>query len=79
MWYCPIGFVVTLVLGFFISFVENMVSGRKEEFKDPNLFFPMVAKRMRRKQRELYPNIMTQKDNIQIDCSSHSDRSSTIL
>ncbi|XP_043479818.1 putative sodium-dependent multivitamin transporter [Leptopilina heterotoma] len=79
MWYCPIGFVIAIVIGFFISFVENMVSGRKEEYKDPNLFFPMVAKRLRRKQRKLYPNIMTQKDNIQIDSSSHSDRSSTIL
>lgn len=52
MWYCPLGFVITFVIGLFLSFCLNRMLKKPKVELDLNLYFPLVAKRIRRKRRE---------------------------
>ncbi|XP_051176176.1 putative sodium-dependent multivitamin transporter isoform X4 [Leptopilina boulardi] len=77
MWYSPIGFIVAFVIGLFISWLENIVRKEPKELKDPDLFFPVIAKCMRRKRRLSAYNI-SQKYNVGID-TNLPEKCSTIF
>lgn len=53
MWYTPLGFLLTMILGFVISagykkFTKNSIIG-----PDPDLMTPFVAARMRKRREDL--------------------------
>lgn len=48
MWYSPIGFIITLVLGLVVSYFGRLVLKERRRHLDPDLFFPIVGKRLRR-------------------------------
>ncbi|XP_031830052.1 putative sodium-dependent multivitamin transporter [Nomia melanderi] len=50
MWYCPLGFVMTFVLGLLLSYFLNMLHKRQKAELDPNLYFPIIGNRIRRRQ-----------------------------
>nr|XP_012135725.1 PREDICTED: putative sodium-dependent multivitamin transporter isoform X2 [Megachile rotundata]XP_012135726.1 PREDICTED: putative sodium-dependent multivitamin transporter isoform X2 [Megachile rotundata]XP_012135728.1 PREDICTED: putative sodium-dependent multivitamin transporter isoform X2 [Megachile rotundata]XP_012135729.1 PREDICTED: putative sodium-dependent multivitamin transporter isoform X2 [Megachile rotundata] len=52
MWYSPLGFVITFVIGLFLSFCLNHMLKKPKVELDLNLYFPVVANRIRRKRRE---------------------------
>lgn len=80
MWYCPIGFAITFVIGLLVSWIGIIVCGRDDEVKDPDLFFPVIANRMRKReiQEPLSPYEMSRKYEFSAD-SIKSDKSSTKL
>ncbi|XP_033222167.1 putative sodium-dependent multivitamin transporter [Belonocnema kinseyi] len=79
MWYCPIGFAITFVIGLLVSWIGIMMCGR-DDAKDPDLFFPVIANRMRNReiQEPLSPYEMSRKYEFSVD-SNKSDKSSTKL
>ena len=52
MWYCPLGFVITFVIGLLVSWITNLVGKEDKEMKNPDLFFPVIGNRMRRSRRQ---------------------------
>ncbi|XP_012235172.2 putative sodium-dependent multivitamin transporter [Linepithema humile] len=51
MWYCPLGFLITFILGLFISSLSRLlIKGQSKEL-DLNLFFPLIARRIRYRRR----------------------------
>lgn len=53
MWYAPLGFLITFFFGLFISGLCRLVFKNQNDKLDPNLFFPVIARRIRyRQQRE---------------------------
>ncbi|KAG7212483.1 hypothetical protein KM043_012796 [Ampulex compressa] len=51
MWYSPLGFVITFGIGFLVSNVSRIVFGKRQADLDPNLFFPIIGNRIRRRRR----------------------------
>ncbi|XP_014469743.1 PREDICTED: putative sodium-dependent multivitamin transporter isoform X2 [Dinoponera quadriceps] len=51
MWYCPLGFVLTFVLGLIVSNLIHLFKKDQKDDLDPDLFFPIVARRIRYRQR----------------------------
>lgn len=64
MWYCPLGFVLTFVIGLLLSVCLNHMFKKPKVELDVNLFFPLVGERIRRKrERILESNDDVPKDN----------------
>jgi len=55
MWYSLIGFLLTFVLGLLISNLSRLFIKNQNEL-DTNLFFPVIARRIRYKQRNNIQN-----------------------
>ncbi|CAL7942190.1 unnamed protein product [Xylocopa violacea] len=53
MWYCPLGFLMTFIIGLFLSFCLRRIFKKQKVELDPDLFFPITAKRIRRRRRQL--------------------------
>ncbi|XP_043283568.1 putative sodium-dependent multivitamin transporter [Venturia canescens] len=53
MWYTPIGFLCTIVLGFALSVLIRKLSKNTIVEPEPDLFTPIVAARMRRRREDL--------------------------
>lgn len=49
MWYGPLGFLITVIVGLLVSNVIQHVFKQPQSELDPNLFFPIIARRMRAK------------------------------
>ncbi|CAK9825345.1 Putative sodium-dependent multivitamin transporter [Anthophora retusa] len=47
MWYCPLGSVVSFVVGYIASWISNLILGEKVQELDPDFFTPILASRMR--------------------------------
>ena len=59
MWYCPLGFVLTFVIGLLLSYCWKLLFKEPKVELDPNLFFPIIGNRIRRRHR----NILEANDN----------------
>lgn len=46
MWYAPLGVLITLFLGWFVSNLSQWIGWDSQPHLDPDLFFPFVAKRI---------------------------------
>jgi len=46
MWYAPLGFLITFILGLFISGLFRLFIKDQNDKLDPNLFFPVIARRI---------------------------------
>lgn len=49
MWYSPMGLTITLVVGYLMSVIFNLLSTGRRIEPDPSLFTPLVARRIRRR------------------------------
>ncbi|KAL6430735.1 hypothetical protein ACFW04_006943 [Cataglyphis niger] len=57
MWYAPLGFLITFFFGLFISSLCRLFFKNQNDNLDPNLFFPVIARRIRyRRQRKAENN-----------------------
>lgn len=52
MWYSVIGFFMTFLLGLLVSALSRAISKRPIANLDENLFFPVIARRIRSRQRD---------------------------
>ncbi|XP_076633503.1 putative sodium-dependent multivitamin transporter [Colletes latitarsis] len=50
MWYCPLGSVISFSVGWISSWILNIVFGEESKELDPDLFTPIVASKMRKRQ-----------------------------
>ncbi|EZA62320.1 hypothetical protein DMN91_010630 [Ooceraea biroi] len=50
MWYSVLGFLITFILGLLVSMLSRAINKKQTVDLDPNLFFPVIARRMRSKQ-----------------------------
>ncbi|XP_029178699.1 uncharacterized protein LOC114946402 [Nylanderia fulva] len=46
MWYAPLGFLITFILGLIISGLSRLFIKNQNNKLDPNLFFPVIARRI---------------------------------
>ncbi|XP_076242296.1 putative sodium-dependent multivitamin transporter [Calliopsis andreniformis] len=53
MWYCPLGMVVTLVVGSLVSLATNRIFRKDTRELDPDLFIPMLAARIKRRRENV--------------------------
>lgn len=53
MWYCPLGFLMTFIIGLFLSFCLKQMFKKQKIELDLNLFFPIIAKRIHRRQMQI--------------------------
>ncbi|XP_046736678.1 putative sodium-dependent multivitamin transporter [Diprion similis] len=53
MWYAPLGFIVSVVIGLAVSTLIGLLSKKTPREIDPDLFTPLVAKRVRRRRVNL--------------------------
>lgn len=51
MWYAPLGFLITFILGLIISGLSRLFIKNQNNKLDPNLFFPVIARRIRYRRR----------------------------
>lgn len=56
MWYCPLGFLTTFVIGLLLSFGFKRIFNEQKVEPDPNLYFPVIANRIRRRIEENQPS-----------------------
>lgn len=49
MWYAPLGFLITVIVGLIVSNIVRCTFKRTRKELDPNLFFPIIGKRLRNK------------------------------
>ncbi|KAF7410553.1 hypothetical protein HZH68_004934 [Vespula germanica] len=61
MWYAPLGFLITVIVGLLVSNVVRCMFRRTQKELDPNLFFPVIGKRLRKKQ------------SLRIECSEFTE------
>ncbi|EFN89062.1 putative sodium-dependent multivitamin transporter [Harpegnathos saltator] len=47
MWYCPLGFLITFVVGLVVSNLFHLCNKNQNDDLDLKLFFPLVARRIR--------------------------------
>ncbi|KAG5308544.1 SC5A8 protein, partial [Pseudoatta argentina] len=47
MWYSPLGFLITFILGLIISNISRLFFKKQNDELDTNLFFPVLARRIR--------------------------------
>ncbi|OXU26138.1 hypothetical protein TSAR_003324 [Trichomalopsis sarcophagae] len=62
IWYSAIGFVITMFIGIVISYLTRAMCKKEDDELDPDLFFPFIAKRMRKRmqfQAEMETNLTT--------------------
>ncbi|XP_011881261.1 PREDICTED: putative sodium-dependent multivitamin transporter isoform X2 [Vollenhovia emeryi] len=50
MWYSPIGFLITFILGLLVSYLSRLFIKNETDDLDANLFFPVIARRIRARQ-----------------------------
>ncbi|XP_078052340.1 putative sodium-dependent multivitamin transporter [Augochlora pura] len=67
MWYCPIGSVISFAVGLFASWILNLLLKEKPKELDPDLFTPIKARAMRRRQKN---NQNEYRSNIALDTVS---------
>ncbi|XP_011686228.1 PREDICTED: putative sodium-dependent multivitamin transporter [Wasmannia auropunctata] len=51
MWYSPLGFLITFVLGLLVSNLSRLFMKNPNDEVDANLFFPVIARRIRYRRR----------------------------
>ncbi|KYM96632.1 PREDICTED: putative sodium-dependent multivitamin transporter [Cyphomyrmex costatus] len=56
MWYCPLGLLITFILGLFVSNLSRLFIKNQNDELDTNLFFPIIARRMRYRRRNNIKN-----------------------
>lgn len=61
MWYAPLGFLITVIVGLLVSNIVRCMFRRTQKELDPNLFFPVIGKRLRKKQ------------SLHIECSEFTE------
>lgn len=49
MWYTPLGFTVTMIVGYLTSLATNRIFQKDTREPDPSLFIPYLASRIRRR------------------------------
>ncbi|KAI4497491.1 hypothetical protein M0802_007502 [Mischocyttarus mexicanus] len=49
MWYAPLGFLITFIIGLLISNIIRCISKKTQKELDPDLFFPIIGKRLSNK------------------------------
>ncbi|XP_017758968.1 PREDICTED: putative sodium-dependent multivitamin transporter [Eufriesea mexicana] len=54
MWYCPLGFLITFVIGLLLSFCMKRIFKKQKLELDPNLFFPIIGERIRRRREQTF-------------------------
>ncbi|XP_018354036.1 PREDICTED: putative sodium-dependent multivitamin transporter [Trachymyrmex septentrionalis] len=70
MWYCPIGLLMTFILGLLVSNLSRLFIKNQNDEIDTNLFFPMIARRIRHRRHNNKKN----KENSPLSRRySHSD------
>lgn len=47
MWYSPLGFLITFILGLLVSNLSRVFIKNQNDELDANLFFPVIARRIR--------------------------------
>ncbi|XP_072762274.1 putative sodium-dependent multivitamin transporter [Anoplolepis gracilipes] len=52
MWYAPLGFLITFIVGLIISGLSRLFIKDQNDKLDPNLFFPVIARRIRYRRRK---------------------------
>ncbi|XP_047361568.1 putative sodium-dependent multivitamin transporter isoform X1 [Vespa velutina] len=52
MWYCPLGFLSSLLIGWIVSWVTRMIFKEEEILMDPQLFTPIIASRVHKRTHE---------------------------
>ncbi|XP_043259274.1 putative sodium-dependent multivitamin transporter [Colletes gigas] len=52
MWYGPLGFVLTFVVGLTLSYCLKLLFKKQKVELDPNLFFPIIGNRIRRRHKQ---------------------------
>ncbi|XP_011310486.1 putative sodium-dependent multivitamin transporter [Fopius arisanus] len=52
LWYAPLGALITLILGWLASQVSKCFCNEEEMYVNPNLFFPCIAARIRRRMQK---------------------------
>lgn len=53
MWYGPLGFVLTFIIGLSLSYCWKLLFKEPKVELDPNLFFPIIGNRIRRRHRNI--------------------------
>ncbi|KAL2737253.1 putative sodium-dependent multivitamin transporter isoform X2 [Vespula maculifrons] len=51
MWYCPLGFLSSLLIGWIVSWLTRMIFKEREIVMDPHLFTPIIASRVHKKEK----------------------------
>lgn len=52
MWYNPLGLAITLIVGYVTSLITNKIFYKNAREPEPNLFFPFLAARIRRRRED---------------------------
>ncbi|XP_050591200.1 putative sodium-dependent multivitamin transporter [Bombus affinis] len=52
MWYNPLGLTITLIVGYVTSLITNKIFYKNAREPEPNLFFPFLAARIRRRRED---------------------------
>ncbi|XP_011699583.1 PREDICTED: putative sodium-dependent multivitamin transporter [Wasmannia auropunctata] len=63
MWHCPIGFLITFLLGLLVSNLSRLFVINQNDEIDTNLFFPVIARRIHSRRRDK----ITNKGNSSLD------------
>lgn len=68
MWYSVIGFVITMTIGYVISIISRNLCQKEEDVElNPDLFFPFIARRIRkRRQRKDDRNENTKSNSLYV-------------
>ncbi|XP_014225600.1 putative sodium-dependent multivitamin transporter [Trichogramma pretiosum] len=51
IWYSVIGFAITIIVGILVSYIIRATHGNFNDELDPELFFPVIAKRIRKRRQ----------------------------
>jgi len=51
MWYCPLGFFLTVAIGWLTSWITRLIFKKDQIEVNPSLFSPIVANRIQKRQR----------------------------
>lgn len=52
MWYCPLGFLVTVIVGCITSWIARRIFKEKLTEVDPSLLSPIMAERVRKRREK---------------------------
>ncbi|XP_076236183.1 putative sodium-dependent multivitamin transporter [Calliopsis andreniformis] len=53
MWYCPLGFVMTVIMGLLLSYCWKLIFKEESVELDPDLYFPIIGNRIRRRRQHI--------------------------
>ncbi|KAH0948285.1 hypothetical protein HN011_011329 [Eciton burchellii] len=53
MWYCPLGFLLTIAVGWLTSWITRWIFKEDQIEVDPSLFSPIVANRVQKRQKKM--------------------------